>query len=389
MHEREGVPHLRIRGKGGKSRHLPAAPVVLRLITRVPRGGRACRRQGRGAVPARQEQPDGSPREAPAPRVHLPERRQALRQAGRHRDQRGRGALPPRHRRHQRPAQRRRHRQGADLARTRQHQHHPHLRPAQRPARRQPYLQGQLPMTLTSCRFTVRVPARALLVVSAMLLAASATAQVKLADGWIYSQHIDPITDQNTSFVFKQSDEAFSAVASGWAVLALRCNPTTANGLSLLVFLSAGHRFGKLGATREVTVRFDHDTPTTKAWGIGEDGQPVSLFATPILDPRVISRWAAGADEDPVSAPSSVVDQYIARLQGAQNFVFRSKDQNGATLTYQWDPSRAHERSRIARLPPRSVAPRSWGQRRDVHGTVREGTERSVSAHLGHPPLAA
>ncbi len=162
---------------------------------------------------------------------------------------------------------------------------------------------------------------------------------MNLADGWIYSQHIDPITDQNTSSIFKQSDEAFSAVASGWAVLALRCNPTAANGLSLLVFLSAGHRFGKLGATREVTVRFDHDTPTTKAWGIGEDGQPVSLFATPILDPLVISRWAAGADENPVSAPSSVVDQYIARLQGAQNFVFRSKDGKGDALTYQWDPT--------------------------------------------------
>jgi len=32
VHEREGVPHLRIRGKRGKIRHLPAAPVALRLI---------------------------------------------------------------------------------------------------------------------------------------------------------------------------------------------------------------------------------------------------------------------------------------------------------------------------------------------------------------------
>ncbi len=33
VHEREGVPHLRIRGKRGKTRHLPAAPVALRLIS--------------------------------------------------------------------------------------------------------------------------------------------------------------------------------------------------------------------------------------------------------------------------------------------------------------------------------------------------------------------
>jgi len=33
VHEREGVPHLRVRGKRGTTRFLPAAPVALRLIT--------------------------------------------------------------------------------------------------------------------------------------------------------------------------------------------------------------------------------------------------------------------------------------------------------------------------------------------------------------------
>lgn len=32
VHEREGVPHLRVRGKRGKIRHLPAAPIALRLV---------------------------------------------------------------------------------------------------------------------------------------------------------------------------------------------------------------------------------------------------------------------------------------------------------------------------------------------------------------------
>ena len=56
-HARKGVPHLKVSGKGGKTRYLPLHPGTNGLITRLPRGGRPRHRRQRRAVPSCQQQP--------------------------------------------------------------------------------------------------------------------------------------------------------------------------------------------------------------------------------------------------------------------------------------------------------------------------------------------
>ena len=104
---------------------------------RLPRASRAPQRPERTPVPA-----DPGPLGRPAAhgRRHL-QARPEVRLGGRH----PHGAhrpRPPGHRRHQRPRARGRHRPRPGLARPRQRQHHPALRPARPPARGQPHVPG-------------------------------------------------------------------------------------------------------------------------------------------------------------------------------------------------------------------------------------------------------
>lgn len=125
IHERRGIKHLRVHGKGGKLRYLPLHPVALERIHAYLEVSGHHLEAGRPLfLPLR-----GRTAHRPQRRWHL-RNGWALRTCGRHR---GRGPRRPwftRHCCHQRPGARGRHCQGAAVARAQQHQHHAHLRPA-------------------------------------------------------------------------------------------------------------------------------------------------------------------------------------------------------------------------------------------------------------------
>ena len=141
-HARKGVPHLKVSGKGGKTRYMPLHPGTNGLIhDYLEAAGHGGDDAGALFRPLRNN------RDRPArPGDHAGRRLQAgagLFGRARLRDRRARAA---RDRRHQRARSPGRHRQGAGVARPRQHRHHADLRSPPHPAGGQPDVQGHLLM---------------------------------------------------------------------------------------------------------------------------------------------------------------------------------------------------------------------------------------------------
>ena len=71
IHQREGVPHLRVEGKGDKVRYLPLAVLAQRLITAyLKEAGHSEDLKG-PPLSTRQEQPHEDPRQTLASRLRL------------------------------------------------------------------------------------------------------------------------------------------------------------------------------------------------------------------------------------------------------------------------------------------------------------------------------
>ena len=135
-HARKGVPHLKVSGKGGKTRYLPLHPGTHGTDQRLPRRRRPRpRRHGalfrRSATTA----PDGW--KARSPRTASIDWCGATRGAGVP-DRRACAACDRRHQRARSPS---RHRQGAGMARACQYFHHAHLRSPAHAAGGQPDVQ--------------------------------------------------------------------------------------------------------------------------------------------------------------------------------------------------------------------------------------------------------
>ena len=126
-HERRGVAHLKVSGKGGKTRYVPLHPAAGRADRRLPGGRRARRRGRRRPLPPAAPQPRRGLAEGPDARRRLQARARLLGRA-RLRDRRARAAGDGGDQRARPPG---RHRQGAGVARARQHRHDAHLRPPQ------------------------------------------------------------------------------------------------------------------------------------------------------------------------------------------------------------------------------------------------------------------
>ena len=126
VQQRQGVPYLRIEGKGDKVRYNRSRHRGPAADRRLSEDGRACPGPGRAAVPAREEQHHHNPRQAPAPGVCLPGCRPALCPRGRiaRRGARPLRPFPTGDGRHHRPGTQSGHRQGAGLARACGHRHH-------------------------------------------------------------------------------------------------------------------------------------------------------------------------------------------------------------------------------------------------------------------------
>ena len=78
IHQREGVPHLRVEGKGDKVRYLPLAVLAQRLITAyLKEAGHSEDLKG-PPLSTRQEQPHEDPRQTLASRLRLSGRCEAL-----------------------------------------------------------------------------------------------------------------------------------------------------------------------------------------------------------------------------------------------------------------------------------------------------------------------
>ena len=135
-HARKGVPHLKVSGKGGKTRYLPLHPGAHGLINDYLDAAGHGLDESRRAVPAGPQQPHRTARR----RDHRGRRlsvSELFGQAG----VSDRRACAARHRRHQCARSPGRHRQGAGMARPRQYRHHAHLRSPPHAARGQPDVQ--------------------------------------------------------------------------------------------------------------------------------------------------------------------------------------------------------------------------------------------------------
>ncbi len=132
IHERRGVKHLRVHGKGAKVRHVPLHPGSQEQIDEYLQAA------GHGGIPS-------APLFKPIRnnRRRLPAD-QDLREADRRLGGPLRPALRPGDRRDQRPGCRRRHRQGPGMARPRERQHDPNLRSPQDAAGGFADVQGQI-----------------------------------------------------------------------------------------------------------------------------------------------------------------------------------------------------------------------------------------------------
>ena len=134
LHEHRGVPHLRVLGKDLKTRPVPVHPAALSAL-----GDYLELAEHRRDRKAPLFQPTQA-RPAAHRRRHL-QTRAEVRLPGRHYHGAHR-PRPPGHDRHERPRARGRHRTRPGLARPRQREHHPALRPACTPARGQPHIPG-------------------------------------------------------------------------------------------------------------------------------------------------------------------------------------------------------------------------------------------------------
>jgi len=127
---RKGVPHLKVSGKGGKTRYLPLHPGAKGLINDyLDAAGHGLDEAGALFRPGPQQ-----PHRTARGRDHLGRRLSpsaALFRGARVSDRRARFARDGRHQRARPPG---RHRQGAGVARPRQHRHHAHLRSPPHPA---------------------------------------------------------------------------------------------------------------------------------------------------------------------------------------------------------------------------------------------------------------
>ena len=139
-HARKGVPHLKVSGKGGKTRYLPLHPGTQRTDQRLSRRRRARPRRDRRAVPAGPQQPHRTAGRRDHRRRRLSPGAGLFGAAG----VPDRRACATRDRRHQRARSPGRHRQGAGMARPRQHLHHAHLRSPAHAAGGQPDVQGRI-----------------------------------------------------------------------------------------------------------------------------------------------------------------------------------------------------------------------------------------------------
>ena len=140
QHARKGVPHLKVSGKGGKTRYLPLHPGTHALIhDYLDAAGHGTDENGALFRPIRNNR-TGTARTGDHRRRRL-SAGAGLFGAARFRDRRACAARDGRHQRARPPG---RHRQGAGMARPRQHRHHAHLRSPPHAAGGQPDVQGGL-----------------------------------------------------------------------------------------------------------------------------------------------------------------------------------------------------------------------------------------------------
>ena len=139
-HARKGVPHLKVSGKGGKTRYLPLHPRTNGLVNDyLDAAGQAADDNGALFRPVRNNRPGKLERRSRPDGIYKLVRAYSAAlgfEIGAH-------ALRG-DRRHQRARSPGRHRQGAGVARPRQHRHHADLRPPPHAARGQPDVQGFL-----------------------------------------------------------------------------------------------------------------------------------------------------------------------------------------------------------------------------------------------------
>ena len=135
LQSRQGVPHLRILGKGSKVRYVPAHPLALeRIHAYLEAAGHG--EDADGPLLEAAEEPSGAGENRPAahPRGRLPPRAAEACEGGGNRRKKLRPARPSGHGGHQRPGPGRRFGQSSGVAGARQRVDHPALRPAPLPA---------------------------------------------------------------------------------------------------------------------------------------------------------------------------------------------------------------------------------------------------------------
>jgi site-specific recombinase XerC len=141
LQSRQGVPHLRVLGKGSKVRYVLAHPLTLeRIHDYLQAAGHGEDADGPLFEAAQEPGGAGGHRASAYPRGHLPPNLAKTRPDCRAGFRLLRAARPAGHGGHQRPGPRRRPGQSAGMAGPRERVHHPALRPAPLPARRQPHL---------------------------------------------------------------------------------------------------------------------------------------------------------------------------------------------------------------------------------------------------------
>ena len=146
IHERRGVKHFRVHGKGGKIRYVPAYAGTLELITDyLEAAGHAAHQDGALFRPIQNNVTGRLNIAMTAHAVYAHVVRHYGKKIGLDGARLG-AARAVRDRRDQRARPRGGHRARAGVARTRQHRDDADLRPAQNAARRQPNVQGSVLM---------------------------------------------------------------------------------------------------------------------------------------------------------------------------------------------------------------------------------------------------
>lgn len=109
-------------------------------------------------------------------------------------------------------------------------------------------------------------------IICALVVSGLAFAQSQFGD-WLYSENIDLITDENTSFIYTlATDYPGYARASG---LAIRCSAYGAFGVE--VFFNADRYLGS-DSSRSVTYRFDSGTPVSQSWASSTSNEAAFMY---------------------------------------------------------------------------------------------------------------